>query len=190
MAARTRKPKHEPEVQGVPVQVPGPATTVNPVEPQVSDEVNASILNDEDTNLSAIKAKLEERFSFLGTDFQPDTVVPRPRNRNNGDEASEYITAEILKKAAEDRFKAAQEAAEAAGVFGDRSEYKDGETRMVYQTPHYVISVKVGKSSKAINKEKVEETLSELVAKEKLASTLAKCMKPRAAPVQFISALK
>lgn len=186
------KPKSEPVVQGnpLPKQVPGPASASEPQVEEDEGEVTAGVLNDEEQSVSAIKSNIEEWVRNIGTSVLPETVMPRPKNRNNGDEASAYIEAEIILKAAEERFKEAKEAADKVGVFGDRAEYKEGETRMVYQTPAYVISVKVGKSSKAINKERVEETLSKYLAKDKVADALDECMKPRSAPVQFISALK
>lgn len=185
------KPVEKKDRKTLGIKVPN-QSPAKPPEPKAEPEVvNAGVLHDaEEEDMEAIQARIEALVAGIGTDAFPDSCVPRPKNRNNGEEAAEYVTADIIARAAEKRKKAATEAADKAGVFGDRSTYKHGQTKMVYNTPDFTISMKVGNPSKAVNKENTEHVLFEMLPREKAVEAFGRCMKERAAPTQVVISLK
>lgn len=143
---------------------------------------------DEGVTIRTVMATVEEGFNAFGTEALPGTVVPCGQ-RNNTAEAAEYVLANKLVKLATDRLKKATEAAEKAGVFGDSSMYVEGDSVMVFSDPNFTISVKMGKPSKLINREAVEEAAAELLGK-KAEEFLLRCYKPRKATSQIIVSMK
>lgn len=127
--------------------------------------------------------------SALGTDKFEQTIVPVPKNRNNGPAAASFVLWDHIRRFAEKKAKEAEEIARNQGVFGDPDTYVPGETTIVFQTPGFVISIKQGHDSKMVNKENTMNVLQE-VAPAKAFDLLERCMKPRAGPTQKIIALK
>ena len=141
-----------------------------------------------EANIRAVRNKIEEAFSAFGSDKLPGTIIPAGA-RNNSKEAAEYVLADLLKKLAEKRHKLAQEAAEKAGVFGDKSSYVEGDTVMVFNDPNFSINVKKGSPTKMIGKEEVQAALVKHLGK-KADEVLEECYKPRAATTQIIVSMK
>jgi hypothetical protein len=144
-----------------------------------------------DGELSAKSAKdaVDAILNALGTDKFPETVIPVPRNKNNGEAATCFILWDHVAKAAEKKKKAAKETAEAQGVFGDPSAYVPGETTLVYQAPAFSISIKKGDDTSMVDRELTTAVLKEL-APNKWPELLERCKKPRAGPTQPIVSLK
>jgi hypothetical protein len=134
-------------------------------------------------------AKIEAMFAAIGTSALPETVIPAPPGKNNGLEATEYIVSELLKKAADKRFKKAQEAADASGVFGNRAQYVAGKTLLVFNAPEFTLSAKKGEPSTMVNREQVTEVLKE-AAPKRWQELLERCLKPREGAVSIITAMK
>jgi hypothetical protein len=132
--------------------------------------------------------RIEEVFYAVGTEKLPGTVIPAGR-QNNSSEASEFVVADKLKKLAEERLKKAVEAAEKAGVFGNKEDYKIGDTVFVFSDPNFAISVKMGKPSQMIDRGQVEAAASEFLGR-KSSEFLERCFKPRAATKQIIVSMK
>lgn len=159
--------------------------------PKHESEVTATILNDEDmADVRAVISRIEDIFNAVGTSQLPDTVLPRAKNRNNADAAAEFVLADKLRKLADARHKAAKEKAEREGVFGEEEQYVAGESVIVWQSPFYTISMKLGNETKMVNREKVEETLRTYLPREKAEEAFEKCMKPREPARQIIVSMK
>lgn len=132
--------------------------------------------------------RIEALFNAIGTDQNPDTILPAG-NKNNHKEAAEFALAERLKKLAENRFKKAAEAAKEAGVLGDEDNYRNGETVMVWQCPDFSVSVKSGNPSKQIGKEEVKAAADKFLGR-KSADFMKECFKDRAPTRQIIVSMK
>lgn len=143
----------------------------------------------EGNSAKAAKNAIEEILNSLGTEVLPATQFPVPKNRNNGPAAAAFILWDHVSKFADKRFKEASKDAEEQGVFGNPLDYESGETKMVYSSPEFAISIKKGNDSALINRELVEEVLRE-IAPGRWQELLKRCMKPRAGPVQRIVSLK
>lgn len=182
--AQSPKPKRErlsirPKGQAA-RQQPAPLEALE--EPPASEEEASSIRE-------AIK-NVSDAFFAIGSEAMPTTVLPRAKNRNNAEEAAEFVLSKRLAELANDRLKKAEEAAERAGIFGKPEDYEEGSTVQTWQSPHYSVGVKLGKESKMINKDLVEATFLENFGSEKTGNLLEACMKPRAAPKQKIVLMK
>jgi hypothetical protein len=160
---------------------------VDVVEDNLSS-VAAEMLAPTEANIREVRSRIEDVFNALGTDQLPGTVMPVGK-RNNSAEAGEFVLADLLSKLASDRLKKAQEAAEKAGVFGDKSEYVPGDTVMVFSDPNFSINVKMGKPSKMIKKEKVQAA-AETYLGPKASEFMEACMGERAATKQIIVSMK
>lgn len=150
--------------------------------------VATEIISPTEANIREVRARIEEAFNGLGTDKLPGTILPVGQ-KNNATEAAEFVIADMLSKLASTRLKAAAEAAEKAGVFGDPETYVQGDTVMVFSDPNFSINIKMGKSSKMMGREEVEAAASEFLGK-KASEFLERCMKPRAATKQIIVSMK
>jgi hypothetical protein len=135
-----------------------------------------------------VRERIEAIFNALGTEANPDTMIPHGQ-KNNGPEAAEYALADLLEKLAAARKKKAKEAAEKAGVFGDPKSYVNGDTVMVYNSNDFAISVKSGNPSRMIGKEETQAALEKHLPK-KATEVLDECMKERAATRQIIVSMK
>ena len=142
----------------------------------------------EQQSIREVRERIEAIFNALGTEANPETVIPAG-TRNNSKEAAEYAIADLLEKLAANRKKKAKEAAEKAGVFGDPKEYVNGDTVMVWQSPQMAISVKSGNPSRMIGKEETQAALEKHLPK-KAQDVLEECMKDRAATRQIIVSMK
>jgi hypothetical protein len=160
---------------------------VDTVEDNLSS-VAAEMLAPTEANIREIRSRIEDVFNALGTEQLPGTVIPVGK-RNNSQEAGEYVLADLLSKLAGDRLKKATEAAEKAGVFGDKEEYVIGDTVMVFSDPNFSINVKMGKPSLMIKKDKVEAAASEYLG-PKASEFMDKCKGERAATKQIIVSMK
>lgn len=176
---KIKAPKHEPEVSSM----NGDNLSSPPV-PSIAEEM---VTPSEDT-IREVRNRIEEAFNALGTEALPGTVIPLG-SRNNSQEAADYVVADLLSKLAENRKKAALEAAEKAGVFGDPKEYIEGDTILVFNDPNFSINVKKGRPTKAINRELTEAAAEELLGK-KSSEFLEKCMKDRKPTEQIIVSMK
>ena len=141
-----------------------------------------------EANIREIRTRIEDVFNALGTESFPGTIIPAG-SRNNSKEAAEYVLADLLSKLAGDRLKNALEAAEKAGVFGDKEDYVTGDTVMVFSDPNFSINVKMGKPSKMIKRERVEEAAAEYLGK-RASEFLEACKGERAATKQIIVSMK
>lgn len=168
---------------------PVPPQTPAAPQPQEPD-ITAAVLNDEDLDVSAIKTRIEDIIFGIGSDALSDTQIPRPKNRNNGEAASRFVESEIILKAAEKRHKEDKANAEKEGVFGDPETFKEGETKMVYNTPFYAISMKIGNPSRAVDKDLVADVLQTHLPKDKAIEAMEACFKRRSAPKQVIVSMK
>jgi hypothetical protein len=152
-----------------------------------SAAVTAVTVPDE-VNIREVRTRIEDVFKALGTDDLPGTLIPFGQ-RNNSREAAEYVISDLLEKLATTRKKAASEAAEKAGVFGDPTTYVEGDTVMVFSDPNFSINVKMGRPSKMLGREEVELAASKYLGK-KADEFLEECQKPRAATKQIIVSMK
>lgn len=182
MAATKKKEQSKPARKTLSIAVPKNLDEAVGKPSEASEEAQEDV--------RAVVARIEDVFKALGTDHAPDTKLPVAKNRNNAEEAAEFVLSEKLRKLAEDRYKTAKEAAAKAGIFGDDSEYVEGETVMTWNSPHYVVSMKVGKSSQMIDKGRVEATLHKYLGREKAEAALEECLKPRAGAKSIIVSLK
>lgn len=135
-----------------------------------------------------IKDRIEALFHAIGSDRMPDTCFPG-HSKNNSTEANEYALADLLEQLAKKRKKAASEAAAKAGVFGDPDKYVNGETVMVWQSPHLAISVKTGNPTRMLGKEETEAAIRKHLPR-KFDEVMDECMKDRAATKQIIVSMK
>lgn len=174
---KIKTPKHEPEVTKEEWPVPKHLSSIA-----------QEVVTPTEDNIREVRARIEEAFNALGTEALPGTVIPLGKS-NNSREAADYVVADFLSKLAETRKKAALEAAEKAGVFGQSSEYVEGDTVMVFNDPNFSINVKMGRPTKMINREKVEETAEKHLGK-KASEFLEECFKERAATKQIIVSMK
>lgn len=168
---KTREPKHEQEVLNL------SSVAEEMVKPTNGDDIRE------------VKARIEEVFHAVGTDKLPGTVIPKG-SKNNSTEAAEYALASHLRNLANDRFKAATEAAEKAGVFGDEADYVEGSTVMVYSDPNLSVNVKLGKPAKIINKGQLEEAVYEILGQKKGDELMERAMKARAPTKTIIVSMK
>jgi len=159
----------------------------SPTQPE-PESIAAEIIAPTEANIRTVLARVEEAFTALGTEQLPGTIIPVGQ-RNNASEAGEFVLAERLSKLAAERLKKATEAAEKAGVFGDKTEYVNGETILVFSDPNFSINVKMGKPSRMINREQVEDAAHTFLGK-KASEFLDQCFKPRAATKTIIVAMK
>jgi hypothetical protein len=141
-----------------------------------------------EADIRVIRSRIEEVFNALGGEQFPGTIIPTGKH-NNAKEAAEFVLADLLSKLATARLKKATEAAENAGVFGDKESYVEGDTVMVFSDPNFSINVKMGKPGKQLSREQVEVAASEYLGK-KATEFLAKCFKRRAATKQVIVSMK
>jgi hypothetical protein len=141
-----------------------------------------------EANIREIRTRIEDVFNALGTDQFPGTIMPAGKS-NNAKEAAEYVLADLLAKLATTRLKSAAEAAEKAGVFGNPEDYVIGDTVMVFSDPNFSVNVKMGKPSKMIKREKVEEAASEFLGKRS-SEFLERCQGLRAPTKQIIVSMK
>jgi hypothetical protein len=141
-----------------------------------------------DVSIREVLARIEDVFTSLGSDKLPGTIIPAGQ-RNNAKEAAEYVLADKLKKLAEARHKKASEAAEKAGVFGDKADYVLGDTVMVFSDPNFSINVKMGNPSLMLKREKVEAAAATYLGK-KASEFLEECQGERAATKQIIVSMK
>lgn len=153
--------------------------------PNLSSIVSVPV---EEVSIRAVITRIEDVFSALGTDKLPDTVIPTG-TRNNSGEAASFAVADKLLKLAEARKKAAFEVAEKAGVFGDKADWVEGDTVMVFNDPNFSINVKMGKPSTMIGREEVEAAAEKFLGK-RASEFLEECKKPRAATKQIIVSMK
>lgn len=141
-----------------------------------------------DISIREVLTRVEDVFKALGTDMLPGTVLPTG-HRNNSREAAEYALADKLEKLAKERKAKAADAAEKAGVFGDPEEYVYGDTVMVFSDPNFSINVKMGKPSKMLKRELVEQCAVTFLGK-KAPEFLEACQGERAATKQIIVSMK
>ena len=170
-----------------------PKTTTSEEKTPAAADANLSSVAEEmvsqtETSIRETIARIEDVFAALGTEALPGTVLPAG-SRNNAKEAADFVLADKLKKLAETRFKNASEAAEKAGVFGDASDYVLGDTVMVFSDPNFSINVKMGRPSKMLKREKVEEAAEKYLGK-RAAEFLEECQGERAATKQIIVSMK
>lgn len=164
-----------------------------PDEPVAGDNLS-SVASDiiapteEGISIREVRQRIAEAFAALGTNQLPGTIIPAGQ-RNNAQEAAEFVVADVLAKLAADRQKKASEAADKAGVFGDPAEYVIGDTVMVYSDPNFSINVKMGKPSKMLDRKAVEAAAAKYLGK-KSEEFLAECQKDRAATKQIIVSMK
>lgn len=142
----------------------------------------------DEQSIRAVRTRIEDVFSALGTDTMPETAVPKG-TKNNSKEAADYVVADILEKLATARKKACAEAAEKAGVFGSEEDYIEGDTVMVFSDPNFSINVKKGRPSRMIGREEVEAAAEKFLGK-RAPDFLEECMKSRAATKQIIVSMK
>jgi hypothetical protein len=159
-----------------------------PPPPPKAEALMEEIAQPTEESIRTVLSRIEEAFFALGTDKLPGTIIP-VGGRNNAKEAGEFVIADRLSKLATDRLKKAVEEADKSGVFGDPSEYRNGETVMVFADPNFVINVKLGKPGKNINREKVEAAATVFLGK-KSSEFLEQCFSTRAAAKQIIVAMK
>lgn len=150
--------------------------------------IAAEISAPTEVSIREVIARIEEAFTALGTPALPGTIVPCGQ-RNNAAEAAEFVLADKLVKLATDRMKNASQAADEAGVFGDPTSYVQGDTIMVFSDPNFTVSVKLGKPSKMLDREKVESAAVEYLGK-RAPEFMKACMKDRAAPKTIIVSMK
>lgn len=143
---------------------------------------------EEGVSIRSVRQTIEEAFNALGTDQLPGSVIPTGQ-KNNSREAADFVVAHLLDKLASERLKKASEAAEKAGVFGDKENYITGDTVMVYNDPNFSISVKMGKPSRMIGREEVEAAAVKYLGK-KADDFLDECKKDRSATKQIIVSMK
>lgn len=141
-----------------------------------------------EADIRVIRSRIEEVFNALGSEQFPGTIVPTGKH-NNAKEAAEFVLADLLSKLATARLKKATEAAENAGVFGEKDTYVEGDTVMVFSDPNFSINVKMGKPGKQLGRSEVEAAAVEYLGK-KSGEFLNKCFKPRAATKQIIVSMK
>jgi hypothetical protein len=165
-----------------------PVLHMKKVEVPLPGHATASVSADEHPSVRDIKDRVEALFNALGTDAMPETCYPTG-GRNNGAEAAEYVLAEQLAKLADKRKKEAFEAAQKKGVFGDPKEYVAGETQIVWASGAYVISMKVGNPTFAINRENTEAAAEKYLGK-KADEFLEACKQERKPTQQVIVSLK
>jgi len=139
-------------------------------------------------NIREIRARIEDVFNGIGTEYLPGTVIPTG-SKNNAKEAGDFVLADLLEKLATSRKKVAFEAAEKAGVFGDPETYVQGDTVMVFSDPNFSINVKTGKPSKMMKRELVEAAASKYLGR-KAQEFLDECQGERAATKQIIVSMK
>lgn len=154
----------------------------------LSSAADAAITATPEVNIREVRTRIEDVFNALGTDQLPGTIIPAGK-RNNAKEAAEFVLADMLAKLATSRLKAAAEAAEKAGVFGDPDTYVPGDTVMVFSDPNFSVNVKMGKPSKMMGREQVEAAAKTYLG-TKAAEFLEECFKPRAATKQIIVSMK
>lgn len=135
------------------------------------------------------KDAVDAILNALGTEKFPATIFPAPKNKNNGEAATDYILWDHVAKVASKRAKQTAQIAEEQGVFGDATAYVAGETTLVYNAPEFAISIKKGDETEMVDRELVETVLKE-VAPQKWQELLKRCKKPRAGPTQRIVSLK
>lgn len=151
---------------------------------------HADVDSDNHPSIRDVNDRVTALFSALGTEAMPDTVFPTGQaNKNNSKEAAEFALADRLRKLATDRFDAAKEAAEKAGVFGNMKELVPNETSMTWQCPFFTVSIKVGKPTEAINREATEVAADKYLGK-KAEEFMAECKKARAPNKQIIVSMK
>lgn len=144
----------------------------------------------EDKDTRAILTNIEQTFADIGTDVLPGTKLPVAERRNNAEEAAEFVMADKLKKLAENRYKKAKEAAAKAGIFGDEKTYKAGDAVLVWNSPHYAISMKLGAPSTMVDRQLVETTLVNHLGQEKGQAAMEECLKERAGAKQIVVSIK
>jgi hypothetical protein len=135
-----------------------------------------------------IKDRVEGLFSSIGTAALPETLFPSGP-KNNGTQAAEFVVSEQLKKLAEKRYERAKAEAEAVGCFGDKAEYRPGETVEVYRTAGFTFSVQKNADSKMIDRTAVEQLLRDLFP-SKWKEMMDRIEKPKAGATRFIVALR
>lgn len=174
-APRQQRPaKHD-------VQIPMPAD-------DNLSSIGAAIISPTEVSIREVMSRVEDAFFGLGTEKLPGTIIPTGA-KNNAKEAAEYVIADKLVKLAATRLKAASEAAEKSGVFGDKDDYVAGETVMVFADPHFSINVKKGRPGQMLNKDLVAAAAEEYLGKRSQ-EFMDKCQKERAAPTQIIVSVK
>ena len=135
------------------------------------------------------KDALDGFINAFGTEKLPQTQFPVARSKNNGYAAAEFVLWDHVARRCNKRLEQAAEQAAKEGVFGDPSEYVEGETQMTFNSAEYSISVKKNAGSKVIDKELVEAVLKE-VAPNKWQELYDRCFKPRAGAAMRIVSLK
>ena len=151
------------------------------------------------TDIRKVKECVEYLFNALGKAGKVDvdgkkvdfsgTVIPAG-NKNTSEAASEFFVADLLRKAAEERFKKAKKEAEEQGILGSEESYVEGETVMAWNSPDFTINVKKGKPSEMIDREAITAAINEALPKEKAAAVLKAGMKPRKGTTTITTAMK
>jgi hypothetical protein len=154
----------------------------------LSSAASVAVTVPNEVNIREVRTRIEDVFAALGTEALPGTVIPFGQ-RNNSKEAADFVIADLLEKLASKRKKLAHELAEKAGVFGEPSEYVEGDTVMVFSDPNFSINVKMGTPGKMLGREEVEAAAVKYLGK-KAPEFLDECMKPRAATKQIIVSMK
>jgi len=157
-------------------------------EPDLSSVATEMVTATPDVSIREIRARIEEVFNAVGTEALPGTIIPAG-SKNNSKEAAEFVLADLLSKLATDRLKNASEAAEKAGVFGNKEDYVIGDTVMVFNDPNFSINVKMGKPSLMVKREKVESAAVTFLGK-RASEFLDQCKGERAATKQIIVSMK
>jgi hypothetical protein len=135
------------------------------------------------------KDSLDGFINAFGTEKLPQTQFPVSRSHNNGQAAAEFAMWDHVARRCNKRLEQAAEQAAKEGVFGDPSDYVEGETQMTYNSAEFSISVKKNAGSKVIDKALVEAVLRE-VAPHKWQELFDRCHKPRAGAAMRIVSLK
>lgn len=154
----------------------------------LSSAAASAILASPDVSIRDVRARIEEIFQALGTDALPGTVIPAGKS-NNSKEAADYVLAEMLAKMSAERLKKASEAADKAGVFGDKSDYVTGDTVLVHSDPNFSINVKMGRPVMMVKRELVEAAAEKYLGK-KADDFLSECKGERKPTQQIIVSMK
>lgn len=154
----------------------------------LSSVATVAVTVPEEVNIREVRTHIEDVFTGIGTDSLPGTLIPFGQ-RNNSKEAADFVMADLLEKLATERLKAAKEAAEKAGVFGNPDDYVLGDTVMVFSDPNFSINIKMGRPSRMIGREEVEAAAVKHLGK-KADEFLDECKKDRAATKQIIVSMK
>jgi hypothetical protein len=150
--------------------------------------IAAEMIAPTEVPIREVMARVEEAFKSLGTEALPGTIIPVGKS-NNAKEAAEFALADALAKLATSRLKEATEAAEKAGVFGDKNDWVIGSTTMVFNDPNFSINVKMGKPSQMVKRELVEAAADKFLGK-RASEFLEECKGTRAATKTIIVAMK